>query len=334
MLLGMPVLTNAGFQVLRGALDAFTRIQKQLAPPASADEGLVEAIRQLVRHTNRRAPGVLPPLNPLEYRPVSGGRASLEGLRAYVATAVSFLSVAIEKEGLLSKEQLLAEIEDLVRTMPPRATIRHETEENLAWLGRLSAVIEKWNPLKGGLLMDSLHQFNEMNAQQTREGFRGLMTLLHQARHDLRMETLGPANVVVAPRMVFDYFDELRKIIEAARQDLLFVDPYLDAEFVSRYLPHVAAGVTTRLLAREKLAKLLPAVDAFAQQSGMRIEVRSVSGFHDRYVFVDRASCYQSGASFKDGAKSAPTTVTQIMDAIASVLKTYEDLWSRAHVER
>jgi hypothetical protein len=53
----------------------------------------------------------------------------------------------------------------------------------------------------------------------------------------------------------------------------------------------------------------------------------------NRYVFVDRLSCYQSGASFKDGAKSAPTTLTQITDAFAPVLKTNEDIWSRAQVE-
>jgi hypothetical protein len=58
-----------------------------------------------------------------------------------------------------------------------------------------------------------------------------------------------------------------------ANQDLLFVDPYLNAEFVSRYLSHVSKGVTIRLLAREKLATLLPAVELFAKQSG--IQVRS-----------------------------------------------------------
>jgi len=79
---------------------------------------------------------------------------------------------------------------------------------------------------------------------------------------------------------------------------------------------------------------LLPAVDAFARQSGMTIEVRSAPNFHDRDVFVDKAAYYQSGAPFKDGAKSAPTTLTEITDAFAPVLKTYEDLWAQAKLER
>ncbi len=234
----------------------------------------------------------------------------------------------------MTKEQLLAEVEDLLRTMPPRATIRHEAEQNFSWLGRMSAVIEQWNPAMSNILREHLDRLHGQNAHLATESFRRILTLLHQAQHDLRMQTLGPMNVALPHAAVFSYFDEIRKIIELAKQELLFIDPYLDAEFVSRYLPYVAIGVTTRLLAREKLPTLLPAVDAFVQQSKANVEVRSAPNFHDRYVIVDRSACYQSGASFKDGAKSSPTTLTQITDAFAAVLVTYEDLWNRAKVER
>jgi hypothetical protein len=39
-------------------------------------------------------------------------------------------------EETVTKEQLLAELEDLLRTMPNVATIRYDTEENISWLGR------------------------------------------------------------------------------------------------------------------------------------------------------------------------------------------------------
>jgi len=232
------------------------------------------------------------------------------------------------------QEELLGEVEDILRTMPPRETLRHPSDENFAWLGRVSAFIEAWDlpkciPL--GLAMD---QFHGQMAREAQEGLRKILTLLHQARHDLRMKTIGPVNAAMGHGRIFDYFDEVRKIIEPAKQDLLFVDPYLDAEFVARYLPHVATGVSIRLLARERIPTLLPAVDLYAQQSGAVVKARSAAGFHDRYVIVDRAACYQSGASFKDGAKAAPTTLTQITDAFPVVLQTYEDLWNQAKVER
>ena len=62
------------------------------------------------------------------------------------------------------------------------------------------------------------------------------------------MKTVGPVSTAIGAGGVYDYFDEVRKFIESASVDLLFVDPYLDAEFVSRYLPHVETGVAIHLL--------------------------------------------------------------------------------------
>ena|ERR1700722_6676385 len=232
----------------------------------------------------------------------------------------------------MTKEQLLAEVEDLVRTMPPESTADELSNDNFSWFGRLSAVITAWNPTKAVFLMTYQNQFRSFAMRSS--GYAKILMLLHEARHDLRMQTTGPISVALPHGEVFQYFDEIRKIIESAKKDLLFVDPYLDAEFVSRYLGHVSPGVTTRLLARQKLPTLLPAVDLFAKQSKLAIEIRSAPNFHDRYIFVDRTECYQSGASFKDGARSAPTTLTQISDAFDAMLQTYEVTWGQAKVER
>jgi len=43
----------------------------------------------------------------------------------------------------IGKEQLLAEVEELLRNMPPAATIQDDTAENYSWLGRVAAVIEQ-----------------------------------------------------------------------------------------------------------------------------------------------------------------------------------------------
>jgi hypothetical protein len=230
----------------------------------------------------------------------------------------------------LPPAQLLAEVEDVLRTMPSPDSFGNDTPEHFAWLGRASAVVHAWDPIKATILFDShVAKMNSRLARDVEVGARAVLTMLHQVRHDLRMRTQGSLSVNVDAGGVFDYFDEIRKVIEAAKLDILFVDPYLDAEFVSRYLAHVCAGVQIRLLARERLAMLLPAVALLRQQSGQTIDVRSAPGFHDRYVIVDRISCYQSGASFKDGAKKAPTTLTQITDAFPAVLSTYEDLWNK-----
>ena len=64
------------------------------------------------------------------------------------------------------------------------------------------------------------------------------------------------------------------------------------------------------------------------------MEVRSSAGMHDRFLFVDQSACYLSGASFKDGARNASVTLTQVTDAFQPIWQTYGDLWRNGKVER
>ena len=91
---------------------------------------------------------------------------------------------------------------------------------------------------------------------------------------------------------MFDYFDELRKLIETARQEVFFVDAYLDADFV-RYLPQIATSASIRLLGvPARMSTLLPAVDLSATQYGRKVQVRQSANLPGRYVFIDRGECY------------------------------------------
>ena len=233
----------------------------------------------------------------------------------------------------LTPEQLLVEIEDVIRSMPPRSNIRHNTAENLTWLGRASAAIEEWDPIKMIQMNLAINKIGNIMARPADEGYRAIVVLLHQAQHALRLRTVGQTSIAISTGMVFDYFDELRKITELAKQDILFVDPYLDAEFVSRYLAYVSPGINIRLLTEKLLTSLLPAVKMFSHQNSSKISVRSVNSIHDRYVFIDGMACYQSGASFKDGAKKAGTVLTQIIDAFPAVKQSYDELWKTAKLE-
>ena len=143
----------------------------------------------------------------------------------------------------MSNEGLLAEVEDLLRSSPPQSafTVQEPDDEALSWLGRTSAVINKWN-MAQGIACDRhtralLAEGSMQRITPPGPAYRGLRTLLFQVQHDLQMKTGGTLSVAIDAKKPFVYFDEIRKIIEMAREDLLFVDPYLDAEFVSRYLP-------------------------------------------------------------------------------------------------
>jgi hypothetical protein len=222
---------------------------------------------------------------------------------------------------IISPEALLAEAEDLIRTAPDAASMGKI--ENVDWVGRAGAVVEYAG--KGAQWAVAASQLNSAYAG----GPLNALTLLHQVRHELQLRTGGPLSVAFEHKSVFDYFDELRKVIVGAQLDLLFVDPYMDAEFASRYLPQVRATVPVRLLtSRRHVAALQQAVTLIKQQHGLSVEIRVNDSIHDRHLFVDRALCYQSGASFKDGAKRAPTTLQQITDVFPEVSAAYEAKWA------
>lgn len=227
----------------------------------------------------------------------------------------------------INDESLLAEIEEVIRAMPPRQKMRYDDDETLAWCGRVRAVFNN---------LDPVHQFPMTTALDRLRGNTGdeakVRELILTARHDLRMRTVGPLSIAVDAGSVFNYFDGLAKIIQEAKSDILFVDPYLDKDFVGRYLPQVSPSAQVRLLGSKDIPALVPAVQLFGQQHSLGVEVRSSAGLHDRYVFIDGSSCYQSGASFKDGGKKS-TTLTQIVDAFPAVKSTYEAMWQAGKTE-
>lgn len=116
----------------------------------------------------------------------------------------------------MERKDILAEIEDVIRSMPPRATIRHETSENHNWFGRAAAVLHCWNPTMCEVVRDHIDAVFDVMAKPAERGLRNLIVLLERARTELRMETVGPVSVVIGHSQVFDYFDEVRKVIGLA----------------------------------------------------------------------------------------------------------------------
>ena len=58
------------------------------------------------------------------------------------------------------KAALLTEIENIINTMPPRASIRHrDNPDNLNWFGRVSAAIERWNPIQSAAAKEYIELF-------------------------------------------------------------------------------------------------------------------------------------------------------------------------------
>ncbi|UZW62775.1 hypothetical protein [Lysobacter enzymogenes] len=176
------------------------------------------------------------------------------------------------------------------------------------------------SPITSSMTMNSQTQFI---AQA-----RSLLTQLQFSTNTFTTRQLGAGEV-------HDYFEEVRQLIVGATRDILFIDPYIDATFVTRYLPQIPQGVAVRLLTAERQSTALrQSLDMFRAQHGTSAEMRVVPdrSLHDRHLIIDGREVYQSGASFKDGARNAPTSINQIVDVAAELIRAHETRWAGARV--
>ena len=225
--------------------------------------------------------------------------------------------------------ETLYELEELIRSRPPKSSIRHETDENIEWLGRAQAVIRRWDQNKAITFDVDVRSIHGLLAQSN-PSYLNVLVMLNMARYELKMFLEPSTDIVVEAGKAYQYFEGIRRVVELSTSEVFFIDPYINADFVSRYLVYVNEGVRVRILSKQYIAELIPAVKALSEEKKIQIEVRSAQELHDRYVITDKRNCYQSGASFKDGGKNAPTTFVEIHDTFKAVLGAYEAIWESA----
>ena len=106
-----------------------------------------------------------------------------------------------------------------------------------------------------------------------------------------------PPQKVFYDGQVFDAFEQMKKFVRMAKDELIVIDPY----FADSVLPLVAQkrpGVSV-LVVRNSRNKLLHAADvaAFNAQFGNSLAVKNSDRFHDRFLILDRSVLIHVGAS-------------------------------------
>lgn len=239
----------------------------------------------------------------------------------------------------ISAEQCVAVLRDLLANRPADTY----AAEALDWFADVAGTVSAYDQVKAvplNMLLGQIAQVAAMNVFAGDARHNAVMRFYMEARAVFRALQLG-TNAYTTAQIergeVYNYFEELRQLIRAAEADILFIDPYIDAEFVERYLPQIPAGVSVRLLTSAgRVGSLAPALTLYRQQhQGVQVQLRTMpnQSIHDRHLVIDRRDVWQSGASFKDGAKNAPTTINQIVDVAAAMIAAHEENWNRATVD-
>lgn len=132
----------------------------------------------------------------------------------------------------------------------------------------------------------------------------------------------------------YDAYVAIRDILRKAAQKISIVDPFM-ADWLFATLGAIGPEtLSIQLLTTTKNLKSDFAIEMtkFRQQhSGIAVEVRTTTDFHDRFIAIDESEYYHVGASMKDAGKRA-FLISRLQDEpVISSLKQYiTDVWLSA----
>lgn len=132
----------------------------------------------------------------------------------------------------------------------------------------------------------------------------------------------------ISKGQVYTAFRTLQGIFQQARSAIIVIDPYVD-EQVLDLIAAVHPSIGVQVITEHVKGNFKPAYNKLRQQRG-NLEVRVAAHFHDRFIILDGAVCYQLGSSINHlGAKA--TVIDRKSDSVRDrILSQLASLWPGA----
>ena len=131
---------------------------------------------------------------------------------------------------------------------------------------------------------------NDANQVRNEERFKLIL--------DAMQDKNFPPQKVFYDGQIYDAFEQMKKFVQMAKQELIVIDPYFD-DSVLPLIAQKRAGVSV-LVVKNRRKDLLHAIDLarFNTQYGNSLTVKESTRFHDRFLIIDRSTLIHVGASF------------------------------------
>ena len=115
---------------------------------------------------------------------------------------------------------------------------------------------------------------------------------------DAMQDKSFPPQKVFYDGQIYDAFEQMKKFVLMAQQELIVIVPYFD-DSVLPLIAQKQQGVAV-LVVKNRRKDLLHAVDVarFNAQYGNSLTVKESTRFHDRFLIIDRSTLIHVGASF------------------------------------
>lgn len=238
----------------------------------------------------------------------------------------------------LDPESLYVQLGRLVETTPDLSRPGPVSAETNQWLGRAAALVEASGDAADFVTLKVAAQNLETVLRETNA--QTIVAIVHRAL--ARAELKAPAasqGAFIPVGESFSAIAAMSKVLAAARQSVLIVDPYADAKALTDFAVLAPEGVQVRILSDAGTVKpsLKPAAESWAKQynSARPLEVRlaAARSLHDRLIAVDDAQAWTLTQSLKDFAARSPASIVRV-DGETAALKigAYAAIWQGAAV--
>jgi len=202
---------------------------------------------------------------------------------------------------------------------------------SIKWLVSVGVLLKRYDRYGLGRKFDNLRQTFSSNQTVLCQHVLVLMEeAIQNIRLDLELDRRNEIGTAYGPGERYRYFSDLKKIIGGATEEVFVVDPYFNGEAFDNYLGEDSGNVAIRLLVERYVKEVTNYAAKHIEDFGTGIAIRKSNDLHDRLVIVDRADCWISGGSIKDGGQK-PTYLIPFAPGLAEKkLQIYEEIWTRS----
>jgi len=138
-----------------------------------------------------------------------------------------------------------------------------------------------------------------------------------------------PAMKFFTEGQYFDAFTSIREIIKEAKDSIVLIDGYVNADTLA-FFPGKDPMIKLRILTDKKSlgAEFQRAINLYNKQYE-NLQIETSKNFHDRFIIIDNNQFYHIGASIKDaGNKTFMYTKIEDEDVNNTIRKKINQEWS------
>jgi hypothetical protein len=231
-------------------------------------------------------------------------------------------------------EQFVVDAEKL-RQEAPDSPARQEWEHTgegllIAALGQPNPAVQAFSTAQCG--MYSKYDTPQFRQKQANGQLDGMLAAVRSAIQQLRWTLPDPSHVFLPAGSPHDAYMEIRKIVAQTRGEITIVDGYLDHTLWT-LLTNLTPSISIRILTSQIKGDFLLEAKKFAVQHNRKIEVRTNTTYHDRFILLDGTKCWHLGASIKDAGNKA-FVMSEILSPsiVASVTQDVEATWKASTI--